>query len=156
MARTNPAGERWAAWLNAQLAQRRWRQVDLVNALGDRVARQTVNNWVAGKYAADADTAYIVAATLDAHPADALRAAGYDVVAEALNGLPPSPADAGLDTGPEPADEGIRIILGRKDRTPEQLAEAVDMYRRRKDRLVAEMVRILDAMDGSDERADTA
>lgn len=153
MARTNPAGERWAKWLNAQLEQHGWRQVDLVNALGDRVARQTVNNWVAGKYAADADTAYIVAATLGTHPADALRAAGYDIVADALNG---HPLPVGSEAAAEPVDEGIRLILGYKDRTPEQLAEAVDMYQWRKQRLVAEMLRVLDAMDEPEDRADIA
>jgi hypothetical protein len=152
MARTNPAAETWGAWLRPLLAELDVSQAEFgkrVVAAGGTAKKQTVSQWYNGANAADPNNAVIVADVLGASRADALRAAGYGIVADAVNDGPQARKG-------EAPDEAIRILLARKDRTPEQLADAVLMYNKRKDRLVAEMLRILDAMDEPNGQTRTA
>jgi hypothetical protein len=142
MTRSTPAGESWGAWLNAHLSQRSWRQIDLINASGGRLVPQTVSKWVKGQYAPDPNTVVIVAETLRVPLPDALRAAGYGAVADAIN------KDAGgqPDVQAEPIDDVVRLILARKGLTPERKAEEVERYRRRMARVMADTNDILDAI----------
>lgn len=136
MARTTPAGERWAEWLNAQLELRGWRQVDLLDALGDDApTRQTVNSWVNGQFAAGGDMAFAVGEVLGS-PADAMRAAGCPRIAKALEDRPPQAA-----TAPTPAEQlsefeaGLRAIKAR-GHPPKREAEAIADFTRRANRMV--------------------
>lgn len=108
------AGERWGEWLSSQLADRQWRQSDLIKASNDRLARQSVSKWVNGDNSADADAAITVAKALKADPIEALRAAGHQRIADLL--FTADPAD-----GQSPRRQGTggyQMIIPDVDRKP--------------------------------------
>jgi succinate dehydrogenase/fumarate reductase flavoprotein subunit len=152
MARSTPAGEGWGAWLNTHLGRRGWRQIDLINASGDRLVPQTVSKWVKGQYAPDPNTVVIVAETLRVPLPDALRAAGYDTVADAME----KDASGQPDNQAEPIDDVERLILARKGLTPERKAEELARYRRRMARVMADTVDIIEAIAEPDDEARSA
>ena len=78
------AAHQWGAWLQAQLARRGMKQVDLVNASDGVIQSGTLARWIIGDNTASAPLAITVADLLDADDVAALRAAGHDAIADRL------------------------------------------------------------------------
>lgn len=137
-----PAGESWGKWLNTHLTARGWRQIDLINASGGQLVPQTVSKWVKSLYAPDPNTVVTVAATLGEPLGEALRAAGYEAVADAMEqAAPETPRD------PSPDDIQVQRIMADGTRSLERRLEMVRRYRIRSAQIVDYMLQ--DA--GSDE-----
>lgn len=75
---------RWAAWLTAAMAARRLEPKDVIAAAGGAIDKGSLSHWMAGDNPASPDAAVIVARVLDRDPVEALRAAGHDILAEAV------------------------------------------------------------------------
>lgn len=87
VARNNPAAERWGAFIRSHLAKLKMSQADFgrrMEAEGYGISKQTVSQWANGENAPDANTALAVAQVLGAQDTEALRAAGFNPVADRL------------------------------------------------------------------------
>lgn len=94
-----PRGTEWALWLDHAMKNPPTTVKALVDAAGKRGAtfdKTNVSRWLRGEKNADPTHAVIVARTLGRDPADALRAAGYDTMADEFARTPaavePQPA----------------------------------------------------------------
>jgi|GEM_PF-5369939 len=67
----------WAAWLDAQLVSRGWRQADLVLASKGTITRDRVSKWLSGNDGPSYKSAIVVANVLGLHQNEALEAAGF-------------------------------------------------------------------------------
>jgi transcriptional regulator with XRE-family HTH domain len=109
VARNNPAAETWGAFMRSHLAKLKMNQADFgrrMEATGYGISKQTVSQWVNGENAPDANTALAVAQALGAQDAEALRAAGFGLVADRLENRDADTA------GSEPIDPVIQEIMG--------------------------------------------
>lgn len=157
MARINLVGQSWGEWFRPRYLAMGMSGTEFAQKVADAggsatTSKQTVSQWANGQNATDANTAVIVATIFGEPAEDALRAAGFGVVADAMGKRPLR--EAGGE--PEPLDEAIRIILARKTLTPEDQADAIAHYNRRKARLLAEVTGIIDAMHGPDNESESA
>lgn len=144
MARINPAGQSWGRWFAPRFratGQTGTEFADRVVEAGGKASKQAVSQWANGENTAEPNTAVVIATLLGEDPADALRAAGYGIVADAMGGKLHL-----ADARPAPLDEGIRRVLAREDLTPERQARIIENYRRRAEFLLADLDGILDAV----------
>lgn len=156
MARINPAGQSWGAWFRPRYAAMGMSGAEFAQRVADAggsatTSKQTVSQWVNGQNSTDANTACVIAGIFGEFAADALRAAGYGIVADEMEDRTQRP---GRD--PEPLDEGIRLILARKSLTPEQQAKEIARYKRRLAQLLADTADILDTVAGPRDQAKSA
>lgn len=108
VARSNPAAKSWGVFMRSHLARLKMSQADfqrLMDAAGYGISKQTVSQWANGENAPDANTALAVAQVMGAHDVEALRAAGFDPVADRIE-------RRGIETEPnEPIDPVIQEIM---------------------------------------------
>lgn len=110
MARSNPAAERWGAFVRARLAALNMSQADLRRAMeaeGFPISRQAASQWFNGDNAADPNMAAVAAGPLRVTPATALREAGYGVAVDRL-----LPGNGEAEKATEPADPIAEEIMG--------------------------------------------
>lgn len=74
----------WAAWLNAAMAARHLEPKDVIASAGGAIDKGSLSHWMNGTNPASPEGAVIVARVLDRDPVEALRAAGHDILAEAI------------------------------------------------------------------------
>lgn len=118
MAESDDAKRTWSAWVNHWLAVRGWSQTQLRDASSGELNQKTISKWVTAQTAASAELAVIAARILNAPVGDAMRAAGYPLVAEEL-----------AKTSPDAAiDPGIQEILDADLLTDEEKANYIKMY----------------------------
>lgn len=128
MARTNPAGERWAKWLKGQLLARDWRQIDLVNASNGELKASPVSKWLLGENAADARMAFIAARALRADPAVALREAGHEEIADFID----AERSETQRSATEPIDDTIAILLAAEALDDDERADLIRLHQARR------------------------
>ena len=155
MARNNPSATSWGNWFRprfqatglsgGEFAQR-------VTSGGGSATKQTVSTWATGANSTDANTVVIVAAILGEPATEALRAAGYGIVADAMEQRTGPP----VKTAPGTVVEGIRLIQARKGLTPERRAAETERYLRRVARVTADTADILDAIAEPDDQPESA
>lgn len=134
MARNNPAAESWGAFMRSHLASSRSdrspnrpNQADFrrrMDAAGYDISKQTVSQWANGENAPDANTVLVVAEVLGVRDTDALRAAGFDPVADRLER---QGVEAGQPQG-EPADPVVDFIMSLADLSMTARQTLVDEY----------------------------
>lgn len=105
MAKTTPAGLRWAKWLNSELIARDMRPKDLTNASAQKLSSDIISKWRKGEFNVDSTTALTVAAAFGIHPSVVLRAGGYDELADLSIAAAPQELTA------DPIDPTIRKIM---------------------------------------------
>lgn len=108
VARSNPAAKSWGVFMRSHLARLKMSQADfqrLMDAADCGVSKQTVSQWANGENAPDANTALAVAQVMGARDVEALRAAGFDPVADRIE-------HRASETEPtEPIDPVIQEIM---------------------------------------------
>lgn len=113
----------WAQWLSDQLADRGWKQSDLVHNSAGRISSPQVSNWLRGKYAASLDSVRDVCNALGVSVVEGLIAAGY-ITADEVNARvtyrPPRNASALSD------DELLAEVGRRVRRDAEKAARQHD------------------------------
>lgn len=112
MARNNPAAESWGAFMRSRLAALQLNQAEFrrrMGAEGTDISKQTASQWANGDNAPDANTVLAVAQVLEARDTDALRAAGFDPVADRLE---KQGTEGAAEPQGEPADPVIEYIMG--------------------------------------------
>lgn len=82
----------WWAWLQDQLKKLGMTAAELERRSNGDITSATISYWKAGPHSAAPDKAIRVAEVLRADPAEALRAAGHDSIAD-LVGASSAPAD---------------------------------------------------------------
>ena len=83
--------QRWGQWLSAALAEQNLeikQLVDLAGQAGATFDKSNVSKWRAGDSSADPTNAVIIARVLGRDPLEALRVAGYDLLANQLAARP--------------------------------------------------------------------
>lgn len=75
---------RWGAWVRSHADRKGMTQTGLARASGGRLQVNTVNKWWNDKNPAAPEEAVITARILDGDVVDALRACGYDILAEEI------------------------------------------------------------------------
>lgn len=118
MADSDDAKRTWSAWLNRWLGIRGMTQSMLVEASGGDLNPKTVSKWVNATAAASADLAVTTARILNAPSAEAMRAAGFPLVAEELAKSAPQAA----------IDPGIQEILAADLISDEEKARWIKVY----------------------------
>lgn len=106
----------WSAWLNRWLGIKGMTQTRFAEASGLNL--KTVSKWVNGAAAASADLAVVAARILDAPVVEAMRAAGFPLVAEEMAKGTPETA----------VDPGIQEILAADLITDEEKAGYIQVY----------------------------
>ena len=125
VARNNPAAETWGAFMRSHLARLKMSQADFGRRMDDAgygVSKQTVSQWANGENAPDANTVLAVTQVLGAQDTEALRAAGFGLVADRLEGL-----SAGAP-GSEPIDPVVQEIMGMTNLSLKNRQAMVDDY----------------------------
>jgi hypothetical protein len=155
MARVNPAGQSWGDWFRPRYLATGLSGGEFAQAVADAggsptTSKQTVSQWANGLNSTDANTAVIVAAIFHEPAADALRAAGFTIVADSMEG---APAAGGVS---EPPDPVIVKLLGIKGLSEEDKADLIALHRKRRARLEAEMVAMAEALRGDADQSETA
>jgi transcriptional regulator with XRE-family HTH domain len=154
MPRSKPAARTWGEYVRARTDALHMSQADLrrrMEDLGEPISRQTVSQWFNGVNAPEPDTVPIAAVALgDESPDTAMRAAGFERIADAIAGRPLRIAGE----PPEPVDDAIRAILANPHLSADEKADAVAHYKRRKARLLAEINALVDAMVNPDNDTD--
>jgi hypothetical protein len=112
------AAQRWATWLRENLERAGMTPADLMKGSGGRFDRVTVAHWLTGITTTSPESAMTVARLVGADPADALLAAGHDVVAEGLAAA----REAGL-----PAGDPIAELILAAGFEPRERRELLDM-----------------------------
>jgi len=118
MAESDDAKRTWSTWVNHWLAVRGWSQTQLRDASRGELNQKTISKWVTAQTAASAELAIIAARILNAPVADAMRAAGYPLVAEELAKTSPGTT----------VDPGIQDILDADLLTDEEKATFIQSY----------------------------
>jgi len=111
----------WSAWVNHWLTVRfgpGWTQTQFRDASNGELNQKTISKWVTAQAAASAELAIIAARILNAPVADAMRAAGFPLVAEELAKTSPGAT----------VDPGIQEILDADLLTDEEKASYIKMY----------------------------
>lgn len=85
-----PTGSReeptaWWGWLDQKLREADLNGADLVRLSDGSFRQTTISFWRHGRSSASPETAVLVAKLLRANPAEALRAAGYDTLADLVD-----------------------------------------------------------------------
>jgi len=154
VARNNPAAESWGAFMRSHLASQRLNQAEFrrrMAAAGYDISKQTASQWANGENAPDANMVLAAAQVLNARDTDALRAAGFDPVAERLE---QQGADgAGADQG-NPVDPVVEEIMGMKHLSLKVRRALIDDYlddRAQSERRARNMAQRLSEHGGSED-----
>lgn len=115
---TDNAKRTWSTWVNHWLRVRKMTQSALVEASGGELNLKTVSKWVNAGAAASAELAVLTARLLNAPSAEAMKAAGFPLVADELAKVTPQ-ADV---------DPGIKIILAADLLSDEEKAKWIRNY----------------------------
>lgn len=135
--------KRWSDWITAQLNANGVSATDLARASDGALTVSTVSNWTVGRAGVSPESAVIIADILRVSRVEALREAGYPVLAEAVadaqgdrppqaQGIEPDPLDAAVR-------EGIEKILALTDRSPERQARMIARFKRRVEIILEDM-----------------
>lgn len=138
-----PAAESWGAFMRSHLAKLKMDQADFgrrMDAAGYGISKQTVSQWFNGANAPDANTVLAVAEVFGAQDTEALRAAGFDPVAQRLErrrvgGEPTEPIDPVIQEIMNLTHLGLKV---RQALVDQYLADQEDV--RRRTRNVAKVV----------------
>jgi hypothetical protein len=76
--------QRWGEWLTTAMAQAHAEPKDILNRAEGAIDKGSLSHWMNGDNTASPEAALTVARILDRDPAEAMRAAGHDVLAEAI------------------------------------------------------------------------
>lgn len=120
-----PAAESWGAFMRSHLAKLKMDQADFgrrMDAAGYGISKQTVSQWFNGQNVPDANTVLAVAQVFDAQDTEALRAAGFDPVAQRIE---KQRADTGAA---EPIDPVIQEIMSMMNLSLKHRQILVDEY----------------------------
>lgn len=137
MPATDDAKRTWSTWVNHWLTVRKMTQTMLVEASKGELNLKTVSKWVNAGAAASAELAVLTARILGAPPSEAMKAAGFPLVADELAKAAPQ-ADV---------DPGIQIILAADLLSDEEKAKWIRNYQAdlaRAAERVQEMVRAVE------------
>lgn len=75
---------RWGLWLTQAMAQEKIEPKDIINGSNGTIDKGTVSHWMLGDYGVSTENALVVARILRQPPAEALRAAGHDTLADLI------------------------------------------------------------------------
>lgn len=148
VARNNPAAEAWGIFVRSHLARLKMSQANFgrrMDAAGYGISKQTVSQWANGENAPDANTALAVAQALGARDTEALRAAGFALVAQRMEeqGVRVEPAD--------PVVEEIMLMKHLSMRVRQTLIDQYTADRAMVERRAREMAQTWAAQDDDDE-----
>jgi len=118
MADSDDAKRTWSIWLTRWMGIRGMTQTMLRDASDGALNLKTISKWANAAAAASADLAVITARILNAPVAEAMKAAGFPLVAEELAKDAPDAA----------VDPGIREILAADLLSDEEKARYIQMY----------------------------
>lgn len=123
MARGDAARKaQWSAYVKTQLAKTNSNPAELSRQTG--ITNKTIYNWTLGDGVASAENCLILAVAFGAEASEVLRAAGYDLLADAMAGkelhLVGAPA--------EPPDPGIVKIMANHDLPDDVKATLIEWW----------------------------
>jgi transcriptional regulator with XRE-family HTH domain len=128
VARSNPAAESWGVFMRSRMAAMKLNQAEFrrrMAAAGNDISKQTASQWANGDNAPDANTVLAVAQVLEARDTDALRAAGFDPVADRLE---KQGVEGGGALRGEPVDPVIDYIMGMAELSMKFRQTLIDEY----------------------------
>lgn len=86
MARNDNAKKKWSIWFTGKINELGMTSSDLVQVSDGALTYSTVSSWTVGRSGVSAENALIVAAIFGVAASEALEAAGYQVLADAMAG----------------------------------------------------------------------